>query len=141
MSSNIALTFRCSFDFYQYSIQGFNRIAALLTSMLKTLESTKSKTRPGKGGVGIGGDGGDDDGHDNGATSSMLRTSLSTDSSTSATQIAVEYDGADGGGGKWVEELSKVEKPQKPEESQKSLVQENVYRNTGPTSMKNSSFR
>ena len=34
-----------------------------------------------------------------GATSSMLRTSSSTDSSTNATQIAVEYDGIDGGGG------------------------------------------
>ena len=38
---------------------------------------------------------------------SMLRTSSSTDSSTSATQIAVEYDGVDGGGGKSVEKSSK----------------------------------
>ena len=37
--------------------------------MLKTLGSTESITRPGKGGVGVGGDGngdgGDDGGHDN----------------------------------------------------------------------------
>ena len=32
--------------------------------MLKTSESTESTTRPGKSGVGVGGDGGDDDGHD-----------------------------------------------------------------------------
>ena len=46
----------------------------------------------------------------------MLRTSSSTDSSTSATQIVVEYDGVDagGGGGKPVEKSSKVKKkPQK----------------------------
>ena len=39
---------------------------------------------------------------------SMLRTSSSTDSSTSATQIAVEHDEVDAGG-KLVEMLSKVE--------------------------------
>ena len=43
----------------------------------------------------------------------MLRTSFLTDSSTSATQLVVEYDEVDGGGGKSVEKLSKVEKPQK----------------------------
>ena len=31
---------------------------------------------------------------------SMLRTSSSTDSSISATQIVVDYDGVDGGGGR-----------------------------------------
>ena len=84
MSSHVALTFRCSSDFYRRSIQGFNKIAAPLTS--------------------------------------MLRTSSSTDSSTSATQIAVEYDGVDGGGGQLVEKSSKSrriversEKPQRPE--------------------------
>ena len=74
--------------------------------MFKTSGSTKSTTRPGKGGVGVDGDGGDDGGHDNSATSS----SSSTDSSTSATQIAVEYDGVGSGGGKWVEESSKKSK-------------------------------
>ena len=74
--------------------------------MLKTSGSTESTTRPGKGGVGVGGDGGDDGGHDNGATSS----SLSTDSSPSTTQIAVEYDGVDGGGGRWVKKSSKSQK-------------------------------
>ena len=49
----------------------------------------------------------------------MLRTSSSTDSSTSAAQIVVEYNGVDdsGGGGKLVEKLSKVKKPQRPEKS------------------------
>ena len=53
----------------------------------------------------------------------MLKTSLSTDSSTSATQIAVEYDEVDGGGGKSVEKSSKsrkiVKKPKKPQRSEK----------------------
>ena len=38
---------------------------------------------------------------------SMLSTSSSMDSSTSAIQIAVGYDGIDGGGGKLVKKLSK----------------------------------
>ena len=38
-------------NFYRRFIQGFSRIAAPLTSMLKTSES---KTRPGEGGVGVG---------------------------------------------------------------------------------------
>ena len=42
-----------------------------------------------------------------GATSSMLRTSSSTDSTTSATQIAVEYDRIDVGGGQLVEKSSR----------------------------------
>ena len=43
----------------------------------------------------------------------MLRISLSTDLSTSTTQIAVEDDGVDGGSGKLVEKLSKVQKTSK----------------------------
>ena len=74
--------------------------------MLKTSESTESTTRHGKGGFGVGGDCDDDNGHDNDAPSS----SSSTDSSTNTTQIAVEYDGVDDGGGKWVKELSKSRK-------------------------------
>ena len=99
--------------------------------MLKTLGSTESTTRPGKGGVGVGGDGGDDGGHDNGATSSMLRTSSSTDSSTSVAQTAVEDNGVDGGCGKSVEKSSKSrrvvkksEEPQRPEKSTKSIGSE-----------------
>ena len=42
-------------NFYQRFIQGFSRIAAPLTLMLKTLGSTKSLTRPKKGVVGVGG--------------------------------------------------------------------------------------
>ena len=40
----------------------------------------------------------------------MLRTSSSRDSSTSVTQIAVEYNGIDGGGGKSIEKLSESQK-------------------------------
>ena len=105
--------------------------------MLKTSGTTESTTRPGKGGVGVGGDGraerdGVDDGggcsgdsdiqvfirllstfHPRvqqdplGATSSMLRTSSSTDSSASATQIAVKYDRVDGGGDQLVKKSLK----------------------------------
>ena len=57
----------------------------------------------------------------------MLRTSSSTDSSTSAAQIVVEYDGVDdsgGGGGQSVEKSSKVEKPQRPEKYAKAIGSE-----------------
>ena len=43
----------------------------------------------------------------------MLGTSSLTASLTNATQFAVEYDGADGVDSKYVEKLSKVEKPEK----------------------------
>ena len=43
-------------NFYRQFIQGFSRIAAPLTSMLKTSGSTESKTRPGEGRIGVGGD-------------------------------------------------------------------------------------
>ena len=56
----------------------------------------------------------------------MLRTSLSTNSSTRAAQIVVEFDGVDaggGGGGKSVKNSSKsrriVKKPRKPQRSEK----------------------
>ena len=39
MFSHVALTFRCSSDFYRRFIQGFNRIAVPLTSILKTTRS------------------------------------------------------------------------------------------------------
>ena len=57
---------------------------------------------------------------------SMLRTSSSMDSSTSAAQIVVEYDGVDDGGGegKSVEKSSKVEEPQRPEKSAKAIGSE-----------------
>ena len=87
--------------------------------MLKTSGSTESTTRPGKGGVGVGGDGGE-------TLTSRLRTSSSTDSSTSAAQIVVEFDGVDAGGGavvKSVEKSSKsrriVKKVQKLQRSEK----------------------
>ena len=41
-------------NFYRQFIQGFSRIAAPLTSILKISGSTESKTRPGEGGVGVG---------------------------------------------------------------------------------------
>ena len=40
----------------------------------------------------------------------MLRTSLSTDSSANATQIAVEYDEIDGGDGKLVKKSKNRQK-------------------------------
>ena len=43
----------------------------------------------------------------------MLRTSSSTDASTSATQILVKYDRVDDGGGKSVKKLSKIQKSSK----------------------------
>ena len=51
-------------NLYRRFIQGFSRIAAPLTSMLKTSGSTESTIRPGKGGVGVGGYGGDNGDHD-----------------------------------------------------------------------------
>ena len=60
--------------------------------MLKTSGSTESTIRPGKSRVGVGGDGGDDGG---GKLTSMLGISSSTDSSTSAAQVVVEYSGVD----------------------------------------------
>ena len=116
---------------------------APLTLILKTSGSTKSTSRPGKGGVGVGGDAGDNGGHDDcGSRSSdsnrnssdvpksmcpptsltsMLKTSLSIDSLASAAQIVVEFDGVDAGGGgngKSVEKL--VEKSSKSQRIVKS---------------------
>ena len=82
--------------------------------MLKTSGSTESTIRLGKGGVEVGGDGvgGSSGDFDRKYSSdapksicppaprtSMLRTSSSTDSSTSLTQIVIDYDGVDDGGG------------------------------------------
>ena len=107
--------------------------------MLKTSESIKSTTRPGKGGVGVGSNGGE-------TLTSRLRTSSSTSSSTSTTRITVKYDKVDAGGGKSVEKslgsqriVKKSKKRQRPEKLQKSLVWRNVYQSTDPPS-KNSSF-
>ena len=75
--------------------------------MLKTLGSTESTTKPGKGGVGVRGDGGSFiQGFSTVATllTSMLKTRSSMDSPTSATQIAVEHDEI-GAGGKSVKKL------------------------------------
>ena len=59
-----ALTFKCLSDFTGDSSKELSRIAAPLTSMLKTSGSTESTIRPGKGGVGVGVDSNDDGGHD-----------------------------------------------------------------------------
>ena len=53
-------------NFYRQFIQKFRRIAVPLTSMLKTSRSTKSTTRLGKGGVGVGGDSSGDGNNDSG---------------------------------------------------------------------------
>ena len=63
---------------------------------------------------------------------SMLRTSSSTDSSTSAAQIVFEYDEVGSGGGKLIKKFSKVEKstksktPQRPEKSAKTIGLEDL---------------
>ena len=93
--------------------------------MLKTLGSTESTIRPKKSGVGASGDGSDNGGHDNGAIFSMLKTSSSTDSSTSVTQTAVEDDGVDASCGKLVKKSSKSPKNLKRlEKSAKSIGSE-----------------
>ena len=43
-------------NFYRWFIQGFSRIVAPLTLILKISRSTKSLIWPGKGGVGVSGD-------------------------------------------------------------------------------------
>ena len=113
------------------------KIAAPPTSMLMTLENTESTIRPGKGRIGVGGNSSDDGGHvDDGGGgklvetsskveesssdapksmcplvphTSMLKTSSSTDLSTSAIQSAVKYDEVDGGG-KSVKKSSKSQR-------------------------------
>ena len=107
--------------------------------MLKTLESTKSTIKPGKGGVGVGGDG-------NETLTLRLKTSSSTDSLTSAAQIVVEFnrvDAGDGAVGKLVKNLSKSRKIVKESKSFKSLknlqrplVWRNVYQSTNLLSLK-----
>ena len=76
----------------------------------------------------------------------MLRTSSSTDSSTSTTQIAVEYDEVDGGG-KLVEKSSKSQRIVKESKSFKGLknlqrpsVPRNVYQSTDPPSIRYKEF-
>ena len=59
----------------------------------------------------------------------MLRTSSSTDSSTSATQIAVKYDGVDGGGDQSVKKLSKSRQKLKSLKGLKNLQRPSVWRN------------
>ena len=114
-------------NFYRRFIQKFSRIAALLTSMLKT-SCTKS-AEPKKGVIRVGGGGRNKaepvgkyefDGNDGGSCNddfnkkcsldapklmcppapltSMLKTSSSINSSTSTTQSVVEYDGIDDDG-------------------------------------------
>ena len=50
----------------------------------------------------------------------MLRTSSSTDLSTSANQITVKYDKFDGGGGKLVEKSSKSQRIIKSQKTSKA---------------------
>ena len=73
--------------------------------MLKT--SSTESAEPRKGVVGVGGGGRNKaesvgkhevDAGDDGTITSMLRMSLSTDSSTRTTQIVAEYDGVDDSG-------------------------------------------
>ena len=99
-------------------------LSALPNSMLKTLGSTKSITRFGKGGFEVS-SGGNDKGCDNNKYILRLRTSASTDSSTSAAQVWAKYDEVGegrGAGGKSVKKSSKFD------ESSKSPKGSKVYR-------------
>ena len=118
---------------------------------MKTSGSTEPITRPKKGGVGIGGDGGGDGGHDDELsprgsgrahqwTHQLVRPRLWS-SMMRLMELGVVLLTNRSKSWPKVEELSKVEKPQKPKESQRSSVWENVYQSTGFPSMKNSSFR
>ena len=105
MSSQVVLTFRCLPNFYRGFIQGFSKIAASRTSMLRMSSSTDLLTSSTQIVVWY-----DrvNNGHDSSGDSnrkclsntpklmcppapftSILRTSSSTDSSTSSTQIVV----------------------------------------------------
>ena len=76
-------------NFYQYFISK-KKIAVLLTLMLKTSRNIKFTTRPEKSGVRVG-DSSNNDGHKNKYTS-RLKTSVSTDLSTSVAQVRFKYD-------------------------------------------------
>ena len=117
--------------------------------MLKTSGSTESTTRPGKGGVGVGGDGGGDGGDDGGhddehspqgsgrvhqRTHRLARLRLWS----SMMRLMVVAS--------WSKSCQKVEKSSKSRKSLKGLknlqrpsVRRNVYQSTDPPS-KNSSF-
>ena len=84
--------------------------------MLKTSGSTESTTRPGKGGVRVGGNGGET------LTLRLLRTSSSTDSSTSTAQIVVEFDAVDAGGGAVGKLVKNSSRSQRIVKSRKPLV-------------------
>ena len=92
--------------------------------MLKTSESTKSTTRPGKGGVEVGGDGGDDGGHDD-EIHLKAQDKRINDSLTSAARVMVNYKevdrGKSGAIGKSVKKSSKVEELLKSSKSLKGL--------------------
>ena len=117
--------------------------------MLKTSGSTESTTRPGKGGVGVGGDGGgdggDDGGHDNEhsprgsgrahqRTHQLVRPGLWS-SMMRLMEVGVVLLASRSKSRPKVEELSKVEKPQKPEKLQRSSVRKNVYQSPDPPSV------
>ena len=118
--------------------------------MLKTSGSTESTTRPGKGKVGVGsdggGDGGDDSGHDDKhlsrgseqahqRTHQLVRPGLWS-SMMRLIEVRVVLLASRSKSHQKVEKLSKVKKPQKPEESQKSSIRENIYQNTDPPSIR-----
>ena len=109
-------TSRSSLDLLNFtdSSSKFSRIAILFTSMLKTLGSTESTTRRGKGRVGVAGNGSNNGGHiDDGSCSGDFNKILSdifksiclpsplivrleinalTDSLASTAQIEIEFD-------------------------------------------------
>ena len=113
--------------------------------MLKTSGSTKSTTKPGKGGVGVGGDGvgdgvddsGNDDEHSpRGSRQVHKRThQLVWPRLWSSMVRLMEVEVVLLKNHQKIEESSKVEKPQKPKKLQRSSVRRNVYRSTDPPSI------
>ena len=81
--------------------------------MLKTSGSTKSTIRPRKSRVGIGGYG-------NETLTLRVKTSSLTNSSTSAAQIVIKFDGVDAGGGGVGKSIKKLSKSLKNFKSLKS---------------------
>ena len=115
--------------------------------MLKTSGSTESTIRPGKGGVGVGGDGGSDGGDDGGCddehpprgsgrahqrTYQLVQPGL-WPSMMRLMEVGVVLLASRSKSRRIVK---KSEKPQRPEESQRSSVRRNVYRSTDSPSIR-----
>ena len=111
--------------------------------MLKTLRSTESTTRPGKGGVGVDDDSGDDSGHDiehsprglgraYQRTHQLVRPGLWLNMMRLIEVGVVLLVSRSKSRQKSLRIAKKFEKPQRPEKLQRSSVRKNVYQSTNP---------